>query len=153
MTVTFRGQERTLAQMAPFLEETDRSVRQEAWTLSATRRLQDRETLDDLFDKMKQLRIEIAHEAGFGNFVDYAFRSRERFDYGVADSIRFHESVEKVVVPLMRQIQEKHRRRWAWRASSMGRGGRPARPAPAGSFQRRGAARRGVRDHLSRRRR
>ena len=100
MTVTFRGQERTLAQMAPFLEETDRSVREEAWTLAASRRLQDRETLDDLFDQMKQLRIEIAHEAGFANFVDYAFRSRERFDYGIADSIRFHESVEKVVVPL-----------------------------------------------------
>ena len=33
MTVTFRGQERTLAQMAPFLEETDRAVRQEAWEL------------------------------------------------------------------------------------------------------------------------
>ena len=52
MTVTFRGQERTLAQMAPFLEETDRAVRQEAWELSAARRLQDRETLDDLFDQM-----------------------------------------------------------------------------------------------------
>jgi oligoendopeptidase F len=109
MTVTFHGQERTLAQMAPFLEETDRSVREEAWTLSAGRRLQDREALDNLFDKMKELRIEIASEAGFDNFVDYAFRSRERFDYNVADSIRFHESVEKVVVPLMRQIQEKHR--------------------------------------------
>ena len=35
MTVTFRGQERTLAQMAPFLEETDRAVRQEAWELVA----------------------------------------------------------------------------------------------------------------------
>ena len=39
MTVTFRGQERTLAQMAPFLEETDRAVRQEAWELAADRRL------------------------------------------------------------------------------------------------------------------
>ena len=52
MTVSFRGQERTLAQMAPFLEETDRSVRQEAWELAARRRLQDREALDDLFDQM-----------------------------------------------------------------------------------------------------
>ena len=58
---------------------------------------------------MRELRGEIAHEAGFANFVDYAFRSRERFDYGVDDSLRFQESVEKVVVPLMRQIQEKHR--------------------------------------------
>jgi oligoendopeptidase F len=106
MTVSFRGQERTLAQMAPFLEESDRSVRHEAWELTSKRRLQDRQTLDELFDQMKQLRIEIAREAGFTNFVEYAFRNRERFDYGIDDSIRFHEAVERVVVPLMLQIHD-----------------------------------------------
>jgi oligoendopeptidase F len=110
MTVTYRGEERTLAQMAPLLEEVDRSVRQEAWELSASRRLKDREALDELFDQMKALRIEIAREAGFSNFVEYAFKSRERFDYGIPDSIRFHEAVEHVVVPLMREIQENHRK-------------------------------------------
>ena len=90
MTVTFQGQERTLAQMAPFLEETDRSVRQTAWELAASRRLQDRDALDDLFDQMMTLRIEVAREAGFANFVDYAFRHRERFDYGIDDSLKFH---------------------------------------------------------------
>jgi oligoendopeptidase F len=109
MTVSYRGQERTLAQMAPFLEETDRAVRQEAWELSAARRLQDRETLDELFDKMMALRIEVAREAGFDNFVEYAFRNRERFDYGIEDSIRFHQAVERVVVPLMREIHARHR--------------------------------------------
>jgi oligoendopeptidase F len=106
MAVTFRGEERTLPQMAPFLEETDRSVRQQAWELSAERRLQDREALDGLFDQMKKLRIEIAHEAGFADFVEFAFRNRERFDYGAADTIRFHEAVEHVVVPLARRIQK-----------------------------------------------
>jgi oligoendopeptidase F len=109
MTVTFRGAERTLAQMAPFLEETDRAVRQEAWELAANRRLEDRDALDDLFDRMKQLRIEIAREAGFVNFVEYAFRHRERFDYGIADTVRFQEAIEHVVVPLMRQIQQQHK--------------------------------------------
>ncbi len=109
MTVTFRDEERTLAQMAPFLEETDRAVRQEAWELAARRRLEDRDKLDELFDKMMALRIEVAREAGFASFVDYAFKSRERFDYSVADSLRFHDAVEKVVVPLAKQIQEKHR--------------------------------------------
>ena len=47
MTVTFRGEERTPAQMAPFLEENDRSVRQTAWELVAERRLAERDTLDD----------------------------------------------------------------------------------------------------------
>jgi oligoendopeptidase F len=109
MTVSYRGQERTLAQMAPFLEETDRAVRQEAWELAAARRLQDRETLDELFDRMKQLRIAVAREAGFANFVEYSFRNRERFDYGIAESVRFHEAVERVVVPLARRIHEGHR--------------------------------------------
>jgi oligoendopeptidase F len=109
MTVNFHGEERTLARMAPLLEETDRTVRQEAWELSATRRLEDREVLDDLFDRMKLLRIEIAHEAGFDNFVEFAFKNRERFDYTIGDSIRFHEAVEKVVVPLSREIQERQR--------------------------------------------
>jgi oligoendopeptidase F len=106
MTVTFRGEERTLPQMAPFLEQTERSVRKEAWELSARRRLQDRETLEDLFDQMKKLRIEIAHEAGFADYVEFAFRSRERFDYGPPDTIKFHEAVEHVVVPLTKQIQQ-----------------------------------------------
>jgi oligoendopeptidase F len=110
MTVPFRGQERTLAQMAPFLEETERSVRQEAWELAANRRLEDRETLDDLFDRMKKLRIQIAREAGFDNFVEYAFRHRERFDYGIADTVRFQEAVERVIVPLAKELQEQHRR-------------------------------------------
>src|SRR5262249_42016972 len=43
MTVSFQGQERTLAQLSPFLEETDRSVRQAAFELSAARRLQDKD--------------------------------------------------------------------------------------------------------------
>jgi oligoendopeptidase F len=109
MTVPYRGQERTLAQMAPFLEETDRAVRQEAWVLAADRRLQDKEALEDLFDRMRELRIEVAREAGFPDFVQYAFRNRERFDYGIADSIRFHQAVERVVVPLVRRIHEEHR--------------------------------------------
>jgi oligoendopeptidase F len=109
MTVSFQGQERTLAQMAPFLEETDRSVRQTAWELTARRRLEDKDALDDLFDQMMALRIEIAREAGFTSYVDFAFRQRERFDYGIDDALRFHAAVENVVVPLARKIQEEHR--------------------------------------------
>ncbi len=109
MTVTFRGQERTPAQMAPFLEETDRSLRQGAWELVAARRLADRDALDDLFDRMIALRGEIAREAGFGSFTDYAYRARERFDYGVAEAEAFQGAIEKVVVPLARRLQDERR--------------------------------------------
>jgi oligoendopeptidase F len=110
MTVQFQGQERTPAQMAPYLEESDRSLRRTAWELVAERRLADKDVLDDLFDRMTALRVAIAHEAGFSSFVDYAFRHRERFDYGVDETIRFHEAIERIVVPLCRDLQEERRR-------------------------------------------
>jgi len=110
MTVEFRGQERTPAQMAPFLEETDRALRQEAWELVAQRRVRDKAALDGLFDRMLALRVEVAREAGFADYVAYSFRNRERFDYSIADTVRFHEAIERVVVPLAREIQEGRRR-------------------------------------------
>lgn len=109
MTVEFQGKERTPAQMAPFLEETDRELRRNAWELVANRRLADRETLDDLFDKMTSLRVEIATEAGFPDFTSYAYRLRERFDYGVKDAEAFGDAVAKVVVPLAGRILAERR--------------------------------------------
>ncbi len=106
MTVTFEGQERTPAQMAPILEETDRARREAAWTLVANRRLQDKETLDTLFDRQLLLREEIAREAGFPSYVEYAYKARERFDYDVDDARAFHEAIERTVVPLAKKIQE-----------------------------------------------
>ncbi len=109
MAVTFQGQERTPAQMAPFLEETDRSVRRSAWELVAARRLADRDAIDDLFDRMVALRGAIAGEAGFASFTDYAYRVRERFDYGVAEASAFQDAIARVVVPLARRLQEERR--------------------------------------------
>jgi oligoendopeptidase F len=109
MTVQFRGKEYTPAQMAPFLEETDRALRQEAWELVAKRRLVERDTLDGLFDQMRALRADVAKEAGFDSFTEYAYRSRERFDYDEKSAYAFHEAIESVVVPLARELQEARR--------------------------------------------
>jgi oligoendopeptidase F len=106
MTVEFRGKTYTPAQMAPFLEETDRELRHEAWKLVADRRLQDRDRLDDLFDHMVALRHEIAIEAGFPTFVEYAYKLRDRFDYGVPEAVAFQEAIERTVVPLASQLHE-----------------------------------------------
>jgi oligoendopeptidase F len=109
MTVTYRGREHTLQQMARYLEEPDRAVRQEAWELTVRRRLQDRAALDELFDRLLALRGQIARNAGFADYRAYAFRLRERFDYTPADCLRFHDAVEDVVVPLVRRLHEQRR--------------------------------------------
>jgi oligoendopeptidase F len=110
LTVHFRGEEKTLVQMARYLEETERAVRQEAWELVANRRLQEAEKFEEIFDQLLKLRQQIAQNAGFANYRDYAFRKLGRFDYTLADCARFHEAVESAVVPVVRALQADRRR-------------------------------------------
>ncbi len=109
MTVKIEENEYTLAQTAPFLEETDRVRREGVWRAVADRRLKDCEALDDLFDRMVELRGRIAREAGFSDYVEYAYRSRERFDYGPREAEAFRSAIERLVVPLARDLQARRR--------------------------------------------
>ena len=109
MTVEFDGKEQTLPQMSRYQEEPDRGLRQRAWETATARRLQDADPLDALYDQMIALRGRIAANAGFGNYRDYVFRAFERFDYTPDDCLRFHESIETLVVPLLRARQAKRR--------------------------------------------
>ncbi len=110
MTVVFRGEERTLPQMAVFLEDPERATRQEAWELVTQRRLQERDTLEELFDQLRAVRLQIAANAGFTSYVDYIFRRYERFDYTPADCLRFHEAVEAHFVPLVEHLLRRRQR-------------------------------------------
>lgn len=109
MTVEYGGQERTLQQMARFLEEPRREVRREAWELVVERRMDDRDEINALFDEMLSLRQQRAEHAGFDSFLDYAFRARERFDYTPEDCLRFHQAVERHIVPLRRELERERR--------------------------------------------
>lgn len=105
LTVQFRGEEKTLVQMGRYLEEPDRALRQEAWELVAKRRLQEKDKFEEMFEQMLKLREQIARNAGFKNYLTYAFRARGRFDYTPADCIKFHNAIEKQVVPLLADLQ------------------------------------------------
>ena len=109
MSVTLHDKEYTLEQAAVFLKDTDRNKRQEAWEAITARRLQDREKLDELFNGLLKLRHQVALNAGFENFRDYMFQALGRFDYTPHDCYKFHEAIEKEIVPILRD-QAKIRR-------------------------------------------
>ena len=109
MMVEFDGQERTLQEMGKFLLEPDRTLRERAWRASSARRLRESAKLDRLFDQMLALRDEVGRNAGFDNFRDYKFKSLHRFDYTPQDCRQYHESIERLVVPLWTQILEQRK--------------------------------------------
>jgi oligoendopeptidase F len=111
LTVNFRGEEKTLVQMGRYLEEPDRPLREEAWKLVSQRRLQERDKFEDIFDQMLALREKIAKNAGFSNYRDFAFKARGRFDYGPDDCLKFHDAIEKHVVPLLNRLTEERKQK------------------------------------------
>jgi oligoendopeptidase F len=109
LTVSFRGEERTLVQMGRYLEEPDRQLRQEAWEATAHRRLREAEQIESLFEQLLKLREQMAANAGFPNYLQYAFRARGRFDYTPQDCEKFHEAIEKEVMPALCQLYAERR--------------------------------------------
>jgi oligoendopeptidase F len=111
MTGWFEGREQTLQQLGRYLEQPDRNVRQTVWETIISRRLEDREEIEGIFDRLIGFRQEIARNAGFENYRDYAFRHRERFDYTPDDCFHFHKTIETAIVPAAREIMEERRSR------------------------------------------
>jgi oligoendopeptidase F len=109
MTVQFDGEEKAIPQMAPYLQVNDRSVREEAFRLVASRRLQDSEKMDEIFDQMIVLRNTKADNADLDDYREWAFRSKHRFDYTPATCEDFHRGVRAHAVPLMHAMNRSRR--------------------------------------------
>lgn len=139
MTVTFEGREQTLPQMARYQEATDRGVRESAWRAVAERRLRDADAIDAVYDEMVRTRDRLARNAGFGGYVGYAFKAMHRFDYDPAACRRFHEGIERAIVPLTRELDRQRKaslgvgvlRPWDLAVDVKGRG--PLRPFEGGA--------------------
>jgi oligoendopeptidase F len=111
MTVEVNGKEYTLQQASKFLESPDRTLREEVYTKIQERRLQDKDTLNEMFSQLIQKRHEVALNADFQNFRDYKFVEMGRFDYSKEDCFQFHEAVKKHVLPLVDIIYENKRKK------------------------------------------
>ena len=109
MTVEFRGQTYTLQQLARFLDNPDRSTRQQAWSLSADRRLKERDEFESIFDKIFALRVQIAQNAGLSDFREYMWKSMKRFDYTPAQCLSFGDAIEKECLPVIAELDRKRR--------------------------------------------
>ncbi len=109
ITAEYDGKEHTLRQLSVYLKKQDRKVREEVFHIIHKKIAEKSEAFDELFDKMKDIRVQIAKNAGFDNFRDYVHRSNKRFSYTPEDLFRFHESVEKQVMPFIKELDEERK--------------------------------------------
>jgi oligoendopeptidase F len=110
LMVEIDGEEKTLQQANAYFESTDRSKRQEVYEKVSSARLEIKEKLDELFNQLVEKRHQVARNAGFANYRDYAFASLGRFDYSPADCFEFHDAVAATVVPIINEQAEKRKK-------------------------------------------
>ena len=106
MMVELNGQEMTLQQAAVILMSTDRNKREEVYHKISVRRLQDKDSLNELFSRLIELRHQVSLNADFANFRDYMFKAYGRFDYTPKDCFDFHEAIESEVVPILNELSK-----------------------------------------------
>jgi oligoendopeptidase F len=134
LTVTWKGEERTLAQMFALMYEPDRSIRQHAWEVVIGRLLKERKNINELWEKFVPVRLKIAENADMPDYRAYMWKQRFRFDYSPEDCKSFHAAIEQVFVPAAKRVYERRRQRLGvdtlrpWDVTVDPLGGSPIKP-------------------------
>ena len=109
LSATWNGQDVPLPALRIHEASPDREVRERAFKLHFGAFVEKRDAIADIFDRQYALRQTVARNAGFASYRDYAHAEKNRFDYTPSDCERFHDAVEKTVVPAVDRIMARRR--------------------------------------------
>ncbi|CAM3370243.1 M3 family oligoendopeptidase [Paenibacillus lupini] len=109
--IMFDGEERTLSQLSPFQQSTDRSVRKRASVASSGFMAENEEQFDRIYDELVKVRTRIAKKLGFTNFVELGYARMNRTDYTAEMVANFRNQVLEHIVPVATKLKERQRER------------------------------------------
>ncbi|MFB7639435.1 M3 family oligoendopeptidase [Peribacillus butanolivorans] len=109
--IEFEGEERTLAQLQPFMESADRELRKNASEAYYSFFEKQQAELDRIFDELVKVRHGIATMLGYKNFVELGYNRMTRTDYNAEMAAAFRKQVKEDVVPLVTRLKERQRER------------------------------------------
>ncbi|MDP4169172.1 MAG: M3 family oligoendopeptidase [Bacillota bacterium] len=109
--VDFEGEERTLAQLDPFTEASDREMRKKASTAKFDFFATHETEFDRIYDELVKVRTEIAHKLGYENFVELGYYRMMRTDYNAEMVAKFRDQVKELIVPIATKLKERQQQR------------------------------------------
>jgi len=100
LTADWRGEKTPVPALYPYLENTDRETRKEAYESIQATTLTVHAEIDEKFDRLLQLRQQIGGNAGFDSYTGYRFKEMKRFDWGESHCFGFHAAVKEYILPI-----------------------------------------------------
>jgi len=109
--IDFNGEVLTIAQLGPYAESTDRTVRKQAKDAAANFYAENVEELDCLYDELVKIRHEKAKRLGYKNYVELAYVLMDRIDYDAKMVANFRKQVAEYIVPVVTKLYERQAKR------------------------------------------
>ena len=109
--ISFEGEDRTLSQLVPFMENKDRNMRKQASEAYYGFLAEHEEELDRIYDELVKVRTTIAKKLGFNNFVELGYARMYRTDYNAEMVANFRKQVLDYIVPVATELRQKQQAR------------------------------------------
>ncbi|WP_066066225.1 M3 family oligoendopeptidase [Neobacillus soli] len=109
--INFQGEERTLAQIDPFIESTERDIRKQASEAKFGFFAEHEAELDRIYDDLVKVRTEIAQTLGYKNFVELGYYRMMRTDYNAEMVANFRGQVKEFIVPIATKLKARQQER------------------------------------------
>ncbi|MCR4903986.1 MAG: M3 family oligoendopeptidase [Butyrivibrio sp.] len=109
--IDFNGEELNLSLMNPYLHNSDRNVRIEAYKKYTEFFEKNKEELDDIYDKLVKNRTAQANKLGYDNYLPLGYARMNRNCYDRNDVASFRAQVKKDFVPLAEKLHDRRRQR------------------------------------------
>ena len=105
--IEFNGEKLPMSGMGKYFTVDDREVRKAAYTAWGQAIEDNKEQLDDIYDKLVKVRTEMGRKLGYANFSPLGYLQMQRNCYTKEDIAKFRANVLKYLVPLASKIRAK----------------------------------------------
>jgi M3 family oligoendopeptidase len=107
--IEYKGEKLNLTGLSPYMQDTNRKTRKEAYMLMDGFFKENEEELDLIFDNLVKIRNEKAKVLNFDNFIPLGYLNMNRSDYGAAEVSEYRKQIVKHIVPLVKKINLKRK--------------------------------------------
>ena len=109
--IPFDGKELNLSLLRPYLVNSDREIRRQAWQKMTDFFLENAQQLDTIYDKLVKNRTAQAKAMGYENYLELGYYRMGRNCYGQKEVESFRRQIKEYFVPFTEKLHERRRQR------------------------------------------
>lgn len=107
IVIDFNGEKLPMSGIRKYFTDPDRNLRRDAYVAFGQAIEDNKDKLDELYDKLVKVRTEMGKKLGYDNFSPLGYLQMQRNCYTKEDIAKFRENVLKYLVPLCVKIRKK----------------------------------------------